>query len=121
MGDLLTRIAQSGLAQAKRTEQILDEMFAAIRRNRPDLDPAKLDRTRSLMASAVRDWKVEGYESLIDAVKLPDPDDRRPEVPRPVRTRSDRPRPLGGLRRRAADSRLLAQPARVARTTSWTV
>jgi hypothetical protein len=55
--DLLIRIAQSGLAQAKWTEQILDEMFAALRRARPDLDPAKLDRTRTLMATAVRDWK----------------------------------------------------------------
>jgi predicted nucleic acid-binding protein len=74
--DLLIRIAQSGLAQAKWTEQILDEMFAALKRGRPDLDPAKLDRTRSLMATAVRDWRVTGYESLIDSLKLPDPDDR---------------------------------------------
>jgi predicted nucleic acid-binding protein len=74
--DLMIRIAQSGLAQAKWTEQILDETFTALRRARPDLDPAKLDRTRSLMATAVRDWKVTGYEPLIDAVKLPDPDDR---------------------------------------------
>lgn len=74
--DLLIRLAQSGLAQAKWTEQILDEMFAALKRNRPDLDPAKLDRTRSLMATAVRDWKVTGYEPLVDSVKLPDPDDR---------------------------------------------
>jgi predicted nucleic acid-binding protein len=74
--DLLIRIAQSGLTQAKWTEQILDEMFAALTRNRPELDPSKLNRTRSLMATAVRDWKVTGYEPLIDALKLPDPDDR---------------------------------------------
>jgi hypothetical protein len=29
------------------TEQILDEMFAALRRDRPDLDPAKLERRSS--------------------------------------------------------------------------
>jgi predicted nucleic acid-binding protein len=74
--DLLIRIAQAGLAQAKWTEQILDEMFGALRRGRPDLDPNRLERTRSLMATAVRDWKISGYEDLIDAVKLPDPDDR---------------------------------------------
>jgi predicted nucleic acid-binding protein len=74
--DLLIRIAQSGLAQAKWTEQILDEMFAALTRNRQDLDPVKLTRTRDLMAKAVRDWKVTGYEPLIDSLKLPDPDDR---------------------------------------------
>jgi predicted nucleic acid-binding protein len=74
--DLLIRIAQSGLAQAKWTEEILDEMFGALRRQRPDLDPTKLERTRALMATAVRDWKISGYEPLIDALKLPDPDDR---------------------------------------------
>jgi predicted nucleic acid-binding protein len=74
--DLLLRIAQSGLAQAKWTEHILDEMFAALARHRPDLEPAKLARTRGLMGTAVRDWKVTGYEPLIDSLKLPDPDDR---------------------------------------------
>jgi hypothetical protein len=28
------------------------------------------------MGTAVRDWKVTGYEPLIDVLKLPDPDDR---------------------------------------------
>ena len=72
--DLLVRIAQSGLVQARWTEQILDEMFGALQRDRPDLDPAKLDRTRILMGTAVRDWKVTEYEPLIDSLKLPDPD-----------------------------------------------
>src|SRR3954452_16931024 len=53
-----------------------DEMFAALKRDRPDLDPTKLDRTRALMATAVGDWKVINYEPLIDSLKLPDPDDR---------------------------------------------
>jgi predicted nucleic acid-binding protein len=74
--DLLLRVAQAGTVQAKWTEPILDEMFTALRRNRPELDPAKLDRTRSLMATAVRDWKVTDFEPLIDSLKLPDPDDR---------------------------------------------
>jgi hypothetical protein len=70
--DLLLRIAQSGLVQARWSELILDEMFAALRRDRPDLDSTKLDRTRSLMATAVRDWKVTDFEPLIDSLKLPD-------------------------------------------------
>jgi len=61
--DLLIRVAQSGLVQAKWTEQILDEMFAALKSARPDLDPFKLDRTRSLMAAAVRDWKITGLRA----------------------------------------------------------
>ncbi|MFI5960521.1 PIN domain-containing protein [Cryptosporangium sp. NPDC051539] len=74
--DLLLRVAQTGLVQARWTETILDEVFNSLKRDRPDLDPAKLDRTRALMATAVRDWKVSGYEPLIDSLKLPDPDDR---------------------------------------------
>ena len=44
--DLLIRIAQAGLVQAKWTDTILHEVFANITKNRPDLDPARLARTR---------------------------------------------------------------------------
>lgn len=74
--DLLIRIAQAGLVQARWSDQILDEVFGNLTANRPDLDPQKLDRTRELMNRAVRDCLVTGYEPLIDAVDLPDPDDR---------------------------------------------
>jgi len=43
--DLLIRIAQAGLVQAKWTDQILDEVFRNLTVNRPDLDPQKLART----------------------------------------------------------------------------
>ncbi|GCD88020.1 PIN domain-containing protein [Nocardioides sp. LS1] len=74
--DLLIRVAQAGLVQAKWTDQILDEVFDNLTADRPDLDPAKLARTRDLMNRAVRDCLVTGYEPLIDAIDLPDPDDR---------------------------------------------
>jgi predicted nucleic acid-binding protein len=74
--DLLIRLAQAGLVEAKWTEQILDETFRNLKLNRADLDPVKLDRTRALMNRAVRDVMVTGYEPLIDALELPDPDDR---------------------------------------------
>jgi hypothetical protein len=68
--DLLIRVAQAGLVQARWTDEILDEMFHALTRDRAELDKAKLDkaklaRTRALMGTAVR-----------DSLKLPDPDDR---------------------------------------------
>ncbi|MDT3397135.1 hypothetical protein RKE29_10835 [Streptomyces sp. B1866] len=44
--DVLIRLAQMGLVQAKWTDQILDEIFRSLKENRPDLDPRKLDRTR---------------------------------------------------------------------------
>lgn len=74
--DLLIRIAQSGIVQVKWTDQILDEVFSNLKANRPDLSPEKLDRTRGLMVRAVRDCLVAGYEPLINAVDLPDADDR---------------------------------------------
>ncbi|PJE98240.1 PIN domain-containing protein [Streptomyces carminius] len=74
--DLLIRIAQEGLVQAKWTDRILDETFSNLKAKRPDLDPARLDRTRTVMTRAVRDCMVKGYEPLIAALELPDPDDR---------------------------------------------
>lgn len=65
--DLLIRIAQAGLVQAKWTDQILDEAFSNLAKNRPDLDPARLARTRELMNRAVRDCLVTGFEPLIGA------------------------------------------------------
>lgn len=74
--DVLIRVAQTGLVQAKWTDDILDEVFHNLKANRPELDPAKLDRTRQLMNEAVRDCLVTGYVRLVDAVELPDPGDR---------------------------------------------
>lgn len=74
--DLLIRIAQHGLVQAKWTEQILDEMTRARLRKNPDLDPAKVARLCKLMNDAIADCLVTGYEPLMDNLKLPDPDDR---------------------------------------------
>lgn len=74
--DLLIRIAQAGLVQAKWTDRILDEMFDSLMANRPDLKPAALARTRELMNAAVRDCLITGYEPVIAGLDLPDADDR---------------------------------------------
>lgn len=74
--DLLIRVAQAGLVQAKWTHEILDEVFHKLAKNRPDLAPQNLARTRDLMTRAVRDCLVTGYEPLVGAVDLPDPNDR---------------------------------------------
>jgi hypothetical protein len=76
--DLLIRLAQGPrpFVQAKWTNQILDEVFRNLKKNRPDLDQIRLDRTRALMNRAIRDVLVTGYEPLIDVLDLPDDDDR---------------------------------------------
>lgn len=74
--DLLTRIAQTGVVRARWTEQILDECFRSILKQRPDLQWEALARTRDLMAMAVADCIVHGHERLTQGLSLPDPDDR---------------------------------------------
>ncbi|HEY1320382.1 MAG TPA: PIN domain-containing protein [Streptosporangiaceae bacterium] len=74
--DLLVRIAQTSLVQAKWTDRILDEALAAVRKSRPDVAPEKLARLRALMIEAVPDCLVTGHEPLIDGLQLRDPDDR---------------------------------------------
>lgn len=74
--DLLIRVGLARLVQPKWTDRILDEVFHNLRANRPDLDPARLGRTRRLMNDAIRDVTVTGYEHLIDQLDLPDADDR---------------------------------------------
>ena len=74
--DLLVRLGMTGLFRAVWSDQILDEMVGSIVRRRSDLTVEKLARTRELMCQAVPDCLVTGYESLIDGIELPDPDDR---------------------------------------------
>lgn len=74
--DLLVRIAQTGLIQAKWTDRILDEAIAAIRKSRPDIQPEKLTRLRELMIAAIPDCLVGGHEPLIEGLHLRDPEDR---------------------------------------------
>jgi hypothetical protein len=62
--------------QAKWTNAILDEMLAALRRDRPDIPAGKLELLRDLMSKAVRGCLVTGHEPLIEGLKLPEPDDR---------------------------------------------
>ena len=76
--DLLVRLAtkrQLNL-RAQWSEDILDEMVRSILERRPDLDPARLARTKELMIESVPDCLVTGYKPLIESLVLPDPKDR---------------------------------------------
>ena len=74
--DLIVRLAQAGLIQARWTGEIHDEWMRNVLKNNPRLTRERLERTRSLMDGAVRDCLVTGYADLIDSLTLPDPDDR---------------------------------------------
>jgi hypothetical protein len=70
--DPLIRIVQQPqLVQAKWTDEFLDEVLSALRKNRPDITAEKADRLRELMNAAVRDCLVAGYERLIEILDLP--------------------------------------------------
>jgi predicted nucleic acid-binding protein len=74
--DLLLRLALTNLFRARWTELIHQEWMRSVQRDRPDLAPEKLQRTRELMDSAVPGCLVTGQEGLIEQLHLPDPDDR---------------------------------------------
>lgn len=69
-------LALTDLFRARWTDMIHDEWIRNVRRNRPDLPPEQLERTRSLMNAHVRDCLVVGFEHLIPCIELPDAGDR---------------------------------------------
>lgn len=56
--------------------RVHEEWMSALLRNRPDMSRAQLERTRSLMEAQLEDALVEGYEHRIEALTLPDANDR---------------------------------------------
>ncbi|HBM90782.1 MAG TPA: PIN domain-containing protein [Rhodospirillaceae bacterium] len=74
--DLLVHLAKTGLYRAKWTDKIHDEWIRNLLTDRPDLTKEQLNRTRVLMDKAVLNGLVHNYEDLIQAMALPDPDDR---------------------------------------------
>ena len=73
--DLLLRLTLTDIYKAHWTDDIHEEWMRALLRN-GRFKRVDLERTKELMDSHVWDAKVSGYESLIETIKLPDPDDR---------------------------------------------
>lgn len=69
-------LSAAGLFRAKWTDRIQEEWIANLLSNRSDITRQQLDRTKRLMAEAVPDCLVQGYEDLVSSLDLPDPDDR---------------------------------------------
>lgn len=69
-------LAITDLFRAKWTNEIHNEWIRNVLKNRPDLTNERLQRTRNLMDSHVRDCLVSGYQDLIPSLYLPDKDDR---------------------------------------------
>ena len=69
------QLTLTDLFKARWTDQIHQEWIKALLRPNK-YDRKVLERTRELMDASVHDAKVSGYEELIEALVLPDPDDR---------------------------------------------
>lgn len=68
--------AQAGGFRARWTREINEEWKRNLLANRPELDEAKIVRTITAMNTAVLDCIVDGHQSLIGSLDLPDPNDR---------------------------------------------
>jgi predicted nucleic acid-binding protein len=74
--DLLLSLAAAGLFRPIWSDIIQEEWMNNVLANRPDLTRAQLEATRSAMDRAFPAASVSGFESLIPALSLPDPNDR---------------------------------------------
>lgn len=75
--DLLLSLARDGLFHARWSERIQQEWVRSLLARRPELDESALRRTCELMAHAVPDSVVHGWEPIESALSdMPDPDDR---------------------------------------------
>ncbi|WP_395338338.1 PIN domain-containing protein [Ningiella sp. W23] len=74
--DLLLRLAVADVFAARWTERIHNEWIRNVLKNRNDILPEQLERTRTLMNANVRDCLVFDYEELESSLSLPDTDDR---------------------------------------------
>lgn len=74
--DFLMQLALANTCRARWTNLIHDEWIRNVLKQRPDLIPADLARTRELMNLHARDALVTGFEYLIPTIDLPDLNDR---------------------------------------------
>jgi predicted nucleic acid-binding protein len=74
--NLLVQCAFDGLVKACWTDAIHDEWIRSLSANHPALPISLLVAARDLMKTALPKATVTGFETIISAITLPDPDDR---------------------------------------------
>jgi predicted nucleic acid-binding protein len=74
--DYLLYLASLGVYEPIWTTAIQDEWIRNLLKARRDVDKAALEATRRSMDKAFPGSNITGYESLIESLSLPDPDDR---------------------------------------------
>ena len=74
--NLLMRLTLRGLFQARWSAHVHEEWIRAVLRDHPGLPAERLRQLRDAMDRHAEDSLVTGYEDLIAALTLPDPNDR---------------------------------------------
>lgn len=74
--DILLSLAREKLFQPKWTDKINEEWSVNLKKNRLDITSTAIKNTVHQMNTAFPDAKINGYESWIDQLELPDKDDR---------------------------------------------
>lgn len=74
--DFLLSLAEDDLFKPFWSDEINQEWRRNLIKNRPELDPNRIDRTIELMNQAFPDALVESYEYRIEELTLKDSDDR---------------------------------------------
>lgn len=67
--DTILRAAEQDLFRPVWTEQILEELARSLKRERPDIDPARFDRLLDQMLRAFPQALVENYQDLIPVMR----------------------------------------------------
>ena len=73
---VLMYLAQRRAFRPLWSDLVHTEWTTALLRNRRDLNPDSVARTRALLEAHVHDANVVGYEHMISTLALPDPNDR---------------------------------------------
>lgn len=72
----MVQCAVDGLVEARWSEDIHAEWIRNLATQNSNLTVERLEATRDLMRRVLPEADVTGYEYLIPAIQLPDPDDR---------------------------------------------
>jgi hypothetical protein len=74
--DLILWMAAEHLFRPRWTQTIHEEWITGLLKKRPDLERGRLERLRQKMDEQFPDANISGHEGLIEAITLPDPNDR---------------------------------------------
>ncbi len=74
--DILLRLAEAGFFRPLWSTEVLAETERTLAHLHPNIESSRLHDRLAAMDRFFTDATVTGWESLVDSIKLPDPDDR---------------------------------------------